>query len=120
MSVKRIKETLNTPEVIIDYSASNIIFNGVCAPENPEAFFNEIRKEIKNIINNTNQIVFDLELDYFNTSAFKNFMDIFMEQQKSPNAAKVIWRVDEDDEDILESGELIQEVVKIPVEIIKK
>ena len=120
MSIKRIKETINTPEVIIDLTTSNISFSGVCAPENPDFFFNQIRHEIKNITNKTNQIIFDMELDYFNTSAFKNFMDIFMEQQKLSIASKVIWRVALDDEDLIESGELIQEVVKIPVEIIKK
>ncbi len=115
----KIEATNLTPKVILDSSNSILFFDGICAPENPNKFFSKIKELIDLSIKNNNKIWFDIHLEYFNTSAFKNLMDIFMSVSNSKINTKVIWRADEDDEELIESGEIIKNVTNIPLEIIK-
>lgn len=116
----KIEATEITPLVTLDQDNSILYLDGICAPENPHQFFKEVKEMIEKAIDANQKIWFDINLEYFNTSAFKNFIDIFLLLSKKDIDKKMIWRIDEDDEELRESGEILAEVTKFPVEIIEK
>jgi hypothetical protein len=119
MKKYHIKKTEFTPEVIIDCDKGTININGICIPENPDTFFDPIFKQIDCITQSNSQIVFDIYLEYFNTGASKALMEIFLKLKAAEkNDTKVKWKVDKDDDDIKESGEIFQELSKLSFEFI--
>ncbi len=115
----KIEATEITPLVIIDKENSVLYLDGICAPENPHQFFKQLKDMINKVVNANQKIWFDISLEYFNTSAFKNFIDIFLSLSKKDIDKKIIWRIDEDDEELRESGEILEKLTKFPVEIIE-
>ncbi len=117
-----IKKTDTTPYVNIDCDKGTITIEGICIPENPHEFFEPIRKKIDCIKKTNSEILFDIYLEYFNTAASKNLLELFLtvsNKEDSEISSKVIWRIeDEEDEEAIEQGEIFQDITKIPFEIV--
>jgi len=115
-----IEKTDKTPYVFIDCDTGKVSIEGICIPENPHGFFEPIRKKIDCLKKTNSQIIFDIYLEYFNTGASKALLDLFMsvaDAQKEQVTSKVIWKIeDENDEEARESGEILEEISKIPFE----
>ncbi len=118
----KIEKTSKTPEVTIDCSNGRIGIIGICIPENSKDFFEPIIKKIDCIDHSKSQIIFDIYLEYFNTGSSIGLLNLFLKVAKLKGAVmpgKVIWKVDEDDEDILESGEILEEISKLDFEFVE-
>ncbi len=112
-----------TPHILLD-AAGVIEIKGKSIPENSVAFYQPVfdwldryatspRSETRVLIG----------LEYFNTSSSKCILDIFrkLENMHKSGSSKVsvAWLYDEDDEDMMETGEDYQAIVKIPFTITK-
>jgi hypothetical protein len=55
----------------------------------------------------------EVNLDYFNTSVSKQLLDLFKVIEKNPHvkSTQVKWMYEEGDEEMLESGEIYQELL---------
>jgi len=64
------------------------------------------------------QTVFSLKIEYFNTSTSKVLYDMLSILNKKHNAGAltVKWYYEEGDEDVLETGQYFQSIMKIPFE----
>ena len=104
-----IEATNVTPKVKIDSSLGSISFMGKASPENAIDFFYPIINNIMRLFPAaTNPITVDLAFRYFNTSSSKCLFDFFRALKKLQLAGKSIsvnWYYEEDDEDMLETGE---------------
>ena len=110
-----IRSTDRTPEILIDFTNHNVILKGVCAPENSKLYFEEILSKIKTLLNTKKITTFTFDLEYFNSSSSKKILDILNQiRQSSHSSCHIInWSYDEDDEEILESGEIFEEVSEL-------
>jgi len=117
-----IDKTESTPKVVVDYNNAVISFEGICVPENSTEFFDPIFEEVKKIMDDKQRLTYDFYLEYFNTSSSKKILDIFLlasDHTLENDKFKVLWKSDEDDEELLEAGEIMQEMSNLPFEYIE-
>lgn len=94
--------------------------SGSSYPENAVEFFKPIEDWINDYIENVKKsIIFEFRINYLNTSSTKSILDIFdllEEYAKSGGEVKIIWYYEEDDEDMLETGEELTEDFELDIE----
>lgn len=109
-----IPKTRNTPEFKFDVVSQTVFISGIGVPENSEEFFSNVYPVLNKFVLKSNQIIVDVYLDYFNTSFSKEFLR-FLKQIHEANdlkpATKVVWRYLKDDEEMLDSGAIYEEIL---------
>lgn len=126
-----IEPTEFSPRVVLDASKSKYEISGESRPENPAKFFHPILKWLEQyqsvlFFQKTNykdnpEIAFEFKLEYFNSTSAKYIFDVikvlnnyFVEGYN----AKIKWHYDERDEDMMEAGQELEKLVKVPFEFI--
>ena len=116
-----IEGTDRTPEIDFNFKNGHLKISGRSIPENPTVFFKMIEEYICKYIQDPQpKTIFSVVLEYFNTSTSKCLVDIFKKLESlhsSENQVLVEWYYEQDDEEIMDSGEDYQDIVNIPFEI---
>ena len=112
-----------TPHIKLD-GTGNFEIKGKSIPENSVEFYKPVFEwldQYSSKPNTTTKVL--VELEYFNTSSSKCILDIFRKLELIHNSGKskvaISWMYDEDDEDMMETGEDYQTIVKVPFTISK-
>ena len=117
-----IESSTQTPEIILDKKTSTFLFKGKSLPENPIAFYEPVLKWLDDYVADPNpETNVDFMMAYFNTSSSKIILDILKRLeliQHSGHEVIINWRFREDDEDMLEAGEIYSERIGIPFNLI--
>lgn len=105
-----ISATKSSPEINFDATTNILSIVGESYPENTTQFYEPIFKWLNELIENidTEEIVFNIELIYFNSSSSKVLMDLFDILEDACEDGKNIilnWVYDEENEASLEYGE---------------
>ena len=115
--------TPKTPSVVFNAEEGKIELKGRSIPENSVEFYNPLNDWIKNYSNNPKEVtIFEVKLEYFNTSSSKCILDLFkiLESINGNNTeVKVNWYFEEDDEDMEEAGEDYQAIIQLPFKMIE-
>jgi hypothetical protein len=113
-----IEGTAKTPTIIFDSQKGLLEIKGRSIPENSTEFYKPLFDTLKsNSGNLSTPITVNFQLEYFNTSSSKCILDILKtvaSMKKAGGQVTINWYYDEDDEDMLESGENYQEIINIP------
>jgi hypothetical protein len=116
-----IKETLFTPSVKILNDEHKIVISGQSRLEDPSPFYEELTILLDKSINEfKTHISIDFSLNYLNSSSSKWLFHILKGIQSRFQGKKLItinWFFDEDDESILEAGEVFQSLLSLPFNI---
>ncbi len=109
-----------TPTVILDKDKGLIEISGRSLIEDSEKFYLPIVNWITEYIESPKEdTVINFKLEYFNTSCSKWLITIVKQlkklYEKAPNTA-INWYYE--DEDVLEYGEVIRELVDVPMNMI--
>ncbi|MFP4527826.1 MAG: DUF1987 domain-containing protein [Candidatus Kapaibacterium sp.] len=118
-----IKETGTTPEIVLDANSARLSFSGESYPENALDFYKKIFEWIKSFATaHKGGILVEFNLIYFNTSSSKAIMDILdiLDGYHRSGAGEVTvkWYYQEEDEDILETGEEFAEGLELNFEFV--
>lgn len=116
-----IQPTKTTPYVLLDASRDKIVIRGRSTPESSTNFYFPIFKKIEELFVESRYLSIDISLEYFNTSSAKCLIDLFRVLKRMEDKGKrvlVNWYAEEDDEDMLESGQDYAEVVDLPFNFI--
>ena len=112
-----------TPHIQLD-ETGNFEIKGKSIPENSVEFYKPVFEWLDKYASKpspTTKVL--VELEYFNTSSSKCILDIFRKLELIHNSGKskvaISWMYDEDDEDMMETGEDYQTIVKVPFSISK-
>jgi len=111
MEVCNIKPTQSTPEIVLDPTTHTHKIKGESYPENSMEFYKGVFDWLDEYIEGleaSQEVVFNIELIYFNSSSSKVLMDIFDIFDDACESGKNIlvnWIYEEDNEAILEYGE---------------
>ncbi len=112
-----------TPHILLD-QAGYFELKGKSIPENSTEFYKPVFDWLDNYAadpKGSTKIL--VELEYFNTSSSKCILDIFRKLEAIHKTGKstvsIAWLYDEDDEDMKETGEDYQTIVKVPFTISK-
>ena len=116
-----IEGTDRTPEVNFKFSEGSLCISGRSITENPIQFYNKLSDVLALYIHNPQpSTIFKVELEYFNTSTSKCLVDLFKQLETlhmKGNEVRVEWFYEDQDEEIMDSGEDYKDIVNIPFEI---
>lgn len=120
MNAILIESTKFSPEVLFDKTKGEIEFKGKLYPANAAEFFNPIHEMVIEYIKENPAITLNFRLTYINSSSTKLVIRLFEDLDKYyENGKKVLvnWYHDEFDDDMIEVGEDISQLVNIPISI---
>lgn len=117
----KIRETDETPLVILDTEREVFEISGRSLPEDVNQFYDPILHWLDEYAKNPlPKTVFLFKLTYFNTASSKLVLDIMMKIEKLHDAGHGVlikWLVPFDDEDNEEAGEEFKDMLDVPFEI---
>ncbi len=117
-----IKGTNKTPTIISDPEKGLIEIKGRSSPENSTIFYKPLMEWVEKYVNTpSGNTIVNIQLEHFNTSSSKCFLDMFKKLEvisKTDNKIMVNWYYEMDDEDMLEAGETYESMSKIPFKMI--
>lgn len=110
-----------TPEINFD-SQKNIFFiKGRSLPENANEFYDPYKKWLKNYFSGkVDPCKFILQIDYFNSSSSRMILEIMYILKNSiheGNTIEIIWRYEEDDDEMMTVGEEIEAIIEVPIQM---
>ncbi|MBW7866764.1 MAG: DUF1987 domain-containing protein [Brumimicrobium sp.] len=114
----KLEGTSKTPAV--DFNAANGILElkGRSIPENSVEFYQQLNNWVTEYGNTPHATtVFNVKLEYFNTSSSKCLLDFFKLLEKlneKGTSVEIKWFYEEDDEDMEEAGEDYNAIVSLP------
>jgi hypothetical protein len=130
----QIDRTHNTPEITFSPRDNFFMIRGSSSPEDVRALYYPVIEWIRGfsdeIISGKNKnyskekaLIFQTDLDYFNSSSAKFFFDIFTELKRlADNDIRVLveWFYDEEDPDLRDAGTDIAALVEMEFSFIPK
>jgi len=115
--------TPKTPAVNFNTSEGKLELKGRSIPENSVEFYSSLNEWIENYGKAPQETtIFDVKLEYFNTSSSKCILDLFKLLESingKGTEVKVNWYFEEDDEDMEEAGEDYQAIIHLPFNLIE-
>ena len=117
-----IQGTEEQPSIVLDKLSNRFEFQGKSLLEDPRAFYKPVLEWIDEYSLEPNEktcIIY--KMAYFNTSSSKLILDMmrkFAKMHEDGYDVEVHWYYTEDDEDMLEAGEIYSERTKLPFKLI--
>lgn len=115
----KIDHTPITPYVFLNTETGVLILSGRSSPDNSPGFYSKIQTFLDDYFESSAIDTFKLEvnLEYFNTSSLKSIFQILKKlsdiNEQGKVAVQVNWYYEEDDDDMLETGEDIAGLLNI-------
>ncbi len=113
----QIEETRTTPFVLIDQG--QITINGRSIPEDAFGFFEPVVDACKEyVLKPAKHTIVNIHLEYVNSGSKKYLTNILTVLEKSyldGNGYEIIWTYDSDDEAMLDLGNDLKGIIKIPL-----
>lgn len=102
-----IEKAVKTPLISFDFENGIFKLEGVSVPENTVEFYNPLVYALKEYVENPREkTVFDIKLEYFNTSTSVILLNIFRILASLNKDVLIInWYYEEEDLEMLEAGE---------------
>ncbi len=117
-----IEGSKQTPEIKFDAASGVLSISGRSIPENTFEFFNPVLNWLDAFaLEAPEKVVTKINLEYFNTSSSKYILEILKRLKgilKDGKEVLVQWYYEEDDEEMMETGEDYEDVSGLSFEII--
>ncbi|RLD44464.1 MAG: nuclear pore complex subunit [Bacteroidetes bacterium] len=117
-----IEGSKQTPEINFDAASGILSLSGRSIPENTFEFFNPVLNWLDAYaLEAPDKVVAKINLEYFNTSSSKYILEILKRLKgilKDGKDVLVQWYYEEDDEEMMETGEDYEDVSGLTFEII--
>lgn len=118
-----INGTSKTPDVNFNASTGILEISGRSIPENSYQFYEPLLSWLDQYTDTpSDSTLLTFRLDYFNTSSSMYILGILKKLEKlfiAGGKAEVKWYYDADDEDMLQTGEDLKQIVKIPIDMVE-
>jgi hypothetical protein len=118
----------NSPKVLFDPDTKTYLIEGESRPPDVREFYGQVLSWLEEFglyitkqPENTEPVIFDFNLDYFNSSSGKMILDICKHLgglRSKGNNIIINWHFEKDDFDMLEAGKEISKIVKFPFEYV--
>lgn len=119
----QINGTSKTPDVFFDAHTGKLEISGRSIPENSYQFYEPLLTWLDGYASAPQpETLLVFRLDYFNTASSMYILGILKKMEKlytAGNKSEVKWYYDADDEDMLQTGEDLKQIVKIPIDMVQ-
>ncbi len=122
MQKYELKQSSKSPAVLLNQEKGEMFLGGRSIPDNALELFGPMLDWASKYIEEPQKmtkITFDFE--YYNTASSKSILEFLLimnELQKKHCEIKVFWHYKEDDDDMMEEGEVYSDIVNIPFEFV--
>lgn len=120
MGTLLIKETEDTPKIIMSNEKGEFSFQGKSYPEDAMSFYAPIKKWIKEyILDPKEETIISFNFDYLNTASTKSIMELLMHLGKVLAMNKkllIVWYFRREDEDMKSVGKKFEALTQLPFE----
>lgn len=113
--------TPKTPRLYFNGQNGEFEISGRSIPENSIEFYRPLLEWLDKYAENPQpKTQLSVNLEYFNTSSSKCLVEILRRLEKihEKQAVVVKWHYEEEDEDMMESGEDFKKIIKVPIELV--
>ncbi len=113
--------TPKTPRLYFNAESGDFEISGRSIPENSIEFYRPLMEWLDLYSENPGtKTRLTVNLEYFNTSSSKCLIEMFRKLEKIVDKSdiKIMWHYEEEDEDMMESGEDFKKILKVPIELI--
>ncbi|MBL6450010.1 DUF1987 domain-containing protein [Fulvivirga sp. 29W222] len=113
--------TPKTPRLYFNAQNGEFEISGRSIPENSIEFYKPLLEWLDEYERNPrSETKLHVNLEYFNTSSSKCLVEILrkLEKVNEKQSVKVFWHYEEEDEDMMESGEDFKKILKLPIELV--
>jgi SiaC family regulatory phosphoprotein len=121
MEKLNLKPTSKTPRVILNKDENQFLISGKSLPEDVREFYNPVFEWFDSYFTEPNPVTtLIFEISYYNTASSKIFLDLLFFIKDAIDKGiniNIIWRYEQDDDEILEAGHDYERIVKIPIQI---
>lgn len=122
MNDLRIERTFNTP--LIDFKRTGQLYiEGMSIPENTLVFYKPVLEWLEHYRQYaTPKVALDVKMEFFNTSSSKCLLDILKSIEilkKLGSEVSINWYYNDEDENLLESGEDFAKITRMNFNFIK-
>lgn len=122
MQSLEIKASTETPEVRFNKDTGVLHISGRSLPEDAFSFYQPIIDWVEAFlkINPLQKVELNFDLDYFNSSSGRYLLELLsiFESKSKPGMARIKWYAEEDDELMVEKGNELKSLIKLPFEVI--
>ncbi|HIB20431.1 MAG TPA: DUF1987 domain-containing protein [Rhodospirillales bacterium] len=117
-----IEGTFKNPSVSFDAHAGLLELEGKSIPERTGEFYEPLLDWIEEYLAENHEMTnVDLNLEYCNSSSTRYVLDILQKFEafaQKGNSVKVIWKYEEDDEDMHNLGQSYQEALELNIALV--
>lgn len=110
------------PDLVFSAMTGKLNISGQSLPENALLLYNPVLEWLDKYAKNpSKQTIFSLQMKYYNTASSKMFFSMMKKLNTLYTAGhdiEVKWHYSEDDEDMLDAGEYLRDLVDIPFHFI--
>jgi hypothetical protein len=106
-----VESTINTPRVKFG-TDGRLLMEGRSLPENVTSFYQPLMEWASQL---TAEVVkMDINLEYINSASAKKILELLkvLDANNSIKEFIVIWHYEKDDEDVLENGQIFEELLR--------
>lgn len=117
-----IKPTSNSPFIEFDPEIGSLTIIGQSHPEDPQEFYQDLVDIVEEYCQNPKlhtKVIVDLE--YMNTGTSRVIYNVFRKLETIVDGnreVEVHWRYEDDDEDMLDAGQIFSELTKLKFKMI--
>jgi hypothetical protein len=117
-----IKPTSNSPFIEFDPEIGSLTIVGQSHPEDPQEFYQDLVDILEEYCRNPKQqtkVIVDLE--YMNTGTSRVIYNVFRKLETIVNEKREVevhWRYEDDDDDMLDAGQIFSELTKLKFKMI--
>jgi hypothetical protein len=123
MQAYYLEATSKTPKLDFNPEAKTFLISGRSIPENSIEFYRALLDWLEKYVQNPLEYtIFEVKLEYFNTSSSKCLVEIFRKLERIHSEGKSVsieWYYEEEDEDMQESGEDFKQIIKVPFKMVE-
>lgn len=114
-------KTEDTPH--LSFAADSGVFEmaGRSLPEDAYSFYRPVNEWLEKFVLNSGRgnVIVKIHLDYFNSSSGRYLLEMFAIMQNSKSVEfSIQWYADADDELMIEKGEELKSLVRVPFEVV--
>ncbi len=117
----QVEQTMNTPSIYIDKAQNYCKIEGSSFPEDASETYTPVFNWLAELQDNfTDELKIEFEFDFLNSISHKKVWTILNTLKafyKKGKPVKVVWWHDEDDEEIMETGEDLAELLSFPFDV---
>jgi hypothetical protein len=110
------------PEIILDKAGNILKFSGTSIPEDPEKLFRPVMNWVNQYVRSPNpETRIEFMMEYYNSSTARFFVEMlekFEELNENDGSVRIIWKCRKDDVVMVERGEDLEAIIRIPFEFI--